>query len=595
MTIVSTDRSPTSSACSFLSGAFTDWTAAEVDNSNFFEGTIDFNDPDPLVFNAAITGPTYPLNVEITPLTLPTANGGIAPLSYTLLPAPLPPGLTFTPATRTLSGMPTEEATTLLIYTVTDADTPAATAVLPFSVTVGTSSGGGPTEMITLTPTSVTVTEGAAATYTAALSLAPLADVLVAISDDNPDVTTLPVILTFTADNWETPQAVTVSARDDVDVANETATLTHTATDSSYAIATLAVTVTDDDGGIVLTPATLTLDESTTASYSVALQAQPTGPVTVSILSDNADVTIDPASLSFDEANWDSAQSVLVTASADLDAVDDTAMLTHTASGGGYDLSDTLTVSVTDLDTRGVVVTLPLEMTEMTLDEGTATYTYTVALATQPTDTVTVDINWNIITPVIRFVPRPLIFTTSNWNIPQMVTVTAGKDSNTQNETDEAEHAPSGGDYDDAPTVSVVFTIIDGDKLTFNAPFTDRTYALNQAVDSVLPAASGGIGTLFYTLTGNPGWLTFIPDTRTIIGTAPATESDATSLTYTAADGRQDSIALTFTVTVVDLPVVTISDNIEIGTPATRLTDIANSADGALTFTFTWTEAVNGV
>ena len=38
----------------------------------------------------------------------------------------------------------------------------------------------------------------------------------------------------------------------------------------------------------------------------------------------------------------------------------------------------------------------------------------------------------------------------------------------------------------------------------------------------------------------------------------------------------------------------TISDNIAIGTPATRLTDTANSADGALTFTLNFNEAVTG-
>ena len=579
----------------FKAGAFTTLTAAEVDNNQFAEGTIDFNDPDPLVFTAAIADQTYPPNVAITPLTLPTASGGLAPRNYTLLPAPLPPGLTFAPATRTLSGMPSEQATTTLIYTVTDADTPAATAVLPFSVTVGTS-GGVATGAITLTPTSVTVAEGATTTYTAVLSLQPGAEVLVAISDDNPDVTALPAILTFTTTDWDTPQTVTVSARDDVDVANDTATLTHSASDSNYAAATLAVTVTDDDGGIVLTPVSLSLAEGTTASYSVALQGQPSGTVTVGIVSDNTDVTTNPVSLSFTTANWNITRTVQVTAAADADAADDTDTLTHTASGGGYALSDTLTVSVTDPDTPSLVLTLPLQTgpTAVTLDEGTATYTYTVALATQPTDTVTVNINWSATTPEIRFTPRPLTFTTNNWNIPQTVTVTAGEDADTQPESGIVMHDPSGGDYDNAPTVPVDYTVIDNDKLAFDAPLADQTYAIGQMVNSVLPAASGGIGTLAYTLTGNlPGGLSFDSGAHAIIG-IPNAASAATSLTYTVTDGFPDSLALTFTVTVVDRPVVTISDTIEIGTPATRLTDSANSADGALTFTFTWSEAVTG-
>ena len=58
-------------------------------------------------------------------------------------------------------------------------------------------------------------------------------------------------MLTFTVDNWDTAQTVTVKAGEDDDAANETATLTHTASGGDYASITadLAVTVTDDDTG----------------------------------------------------------------------------------------------------------------------------------------------------------------------------------------------------------------------------------------------------------------------------------------------------------------------------------------------------------
>ena len=65
------------------------------------------------------------------------------------------------------------------------------------------------------------------------------------------DLTLDKTMLTFTVDSWDTAQTVTVKAGHDDDAANDTATLTHTASGGDYAgiIADLPVTVTDDDSG----------------------------------------------------------------------------------------------------------------------------------------------------------------------------------------------------------------------------------------------------------------------------------------------------------------------------------------------------------
>ena len=64
---------------------------------------------------------SYTAGTMITDLELPAATGGTEPLVYTL--APLPAGLTFDAASRTLSGTPTTAASaTTLTYTVTDAN-----------------------------------------------------------------------------------------------------------------------------------------------------------------------------------------------------------------------------------------------------------------------------------------------------------------------------------------------------------------------------------------------------------------------------------------------------------------------------------------
>ena len=79
---------------------------------------------------------------------------------------------------------------------------------------------------VTVSPTPLTVTEGASGTLSVALRSQPSGEVTVAISSDNTDVTVAPTTpLTFTAANWDTPQTVTVSAAQDTDEADESATL----------------------------------------------------------------------------------------------------------------------------------------------------------------------------------------------------------------------------------------------------------------------------------------------------------------------------------------------------------------------------------
>ena len=81
---------------------------------------------------------TYATGVAIIDLTpMPEVGGGTAPITYTLTGPngdALPAGLTFTAATRILSGNPSVEGTTVLTYTATDANMD--TASLTFSVTV---------------------------------------------------------------------------------------------------------------------------------------------------------------------------------------------------------------------------------------------------------------------------------------------------------------------------------------------------------------------------------------------------------------------------------------------------------------------------
>ncbi len=134
---------------------------------------------------------------------------------------------------------------------------------------------------------------------------------------------------------------VTITAQDaDADMgAGDRATLTFTVT----------VTVETPPLGVRVSPNRLSLAEGGSGAYTVVLSGAPTGPVTVGVSSDNPAVTVATSTLTFTQQNWDTAQTVTVTAQGDADAVDEAAAITNAASGGGYNgVSGFVRVGVAD-------------------------------------------------------------------------------------------------------------------------------------------------------------------------------------------------------------------------------------------------------
>ena len=103
---------------------------------------------------------------------------------------------------------------------------------------------------VTVSPSALTVDEGTTVTYTVRLDSEPTGTVTVTPSSDNPDVTFSPATLTFTTSNWATAQTVTVTAAQDTDTAEDTATIRHAVAGEDYGSVTapsVPVTVPDDD------------------------------------------------------------------------------------------------------------------------------------------------------------------------------------------------------------------------------------------------------------------------------------------------------------------------------------------------------------
>ena len=112
------------------------------------------------------------------------------------------------------------------------------------------------TVAVTVSETALTVQEQDTTgnAYTVVLESQPTADVTVTVAGHSGTaVTVTPTTpLTFTTMNWDTAQTVTVKAVNDTNTADETVSLTHsaTSTDSDYSgitIAGVTVTVEDDD------------------------------------------------------------------------------------------------------------------------------------------------------------------------------------------------------------------------------------------------------------------------------------------------------------------------------------------------------------
>ena len=315
---------------------------------------------------------------------------------------------------------------------------------------------------LTVTPTSLTVSEGQTGTYTVKLNARPRGSVTVtAASSDTAAATVSPGSRMFTSANWETAQEFTVTSTASSDT---TATITNTASGRGYEDVSARVSVTVQANGLVFSKTAVTATEAGTATYTVKLKTQPTGTVTVAVVSsDTAAATVSPASLTFTTSDWSTAQTVTVTGvddSATNDGGERSTTITHDPAGGGYDAVATVSVPVTVTD---IPAGLVLSKGAVTITEAPGaehTDTYTVRLKTEPTGTVTVAVASND-TDVATVSPAGLTFTTSDWSTAQTVTVT-GVDDSADNAADKRtvtiSNRSSSAGYDATATVTVTVT-----------------------------------------------------------------------------------------------------------------------------------------
>ena len=141
--------------------------------------------------------------------------------------------------------------------------------------------------------------------------------------------------------------------------------------------------------GIVLHPASLTVEEGGSNGYQVVLQARPSTEVSVGATAPTG-LTANPDALTFTTDDWDTPQTVTLTAATDADTSDNNVTVTHQATGGDYasltaSLAVTVAETVTDTNTSPGITS----DAAFTLNEHDAAVGTVVATDGDPEDSIT--------------------------------------------------------------------------------------------------------------------------------------------------------------------------------------------------------------
>ena len=190
------------------------------------------------------------------------------------------------------------------------------------------------------------------------------------------------ITLTIAANQASGEATFTLSpVNDAIDEDNETVSVSGTTKATGLGITSTQVTITDDDDrGVTVTPTTLKIDEGGSETYTVVLTSQPTESVTVSVTkTGDSDIAANKTSLTFTASNWNTAQTVMVSAAEDDDAAHGTATIAHgVTSSGDYSGETASSVSVTERDKDSASTTVTLRVSPDEVSESSSSQVVTV-------------------------------------------------------------------------------------------------------------------------------------------------------------------------------------------------------------------------
>jgi len=299
------------------------------------------------------------------------------------------------------------------------------------------------TQSIVVTPTPLSVNEGGNTTFTVRMAFDPGMAIGVNVFSSNTSKVTLDQsTLLFNSTNYKTPQTVTVTGQQDLDLHSEMATITllSSAADS----VTVPVTVIDDDvQSIKLSygsaPGVLNMQETqkngspSTATVGVSLAFQPDANVVVSILSsDAARLKLSSTLFQFSASDYATPKIVTLTAAHDDDTLNNDESVTFT--GDSLPVAAVLPVHITDLDVQNFVITPVAGMPTLPgiINENASTQ-FTVKLAFAPVAPVTANITSDNPAVVVTVSPTNCVLATETASCT--VSVMGMKDNDTVDAT----------------------------------------------------------------------------------------------------------------------------------------------------------------
>ena len=304
--------------------------------------------------------------------------------------------------------------------------------------------------------------------------------------------------LVFTNANWNIPQVVVVQSVDEFTLDGTTTSSISASISSSSPVngfSTLpsqllsVLTLDDDVAGFTVGPVnSLDMLEGSTdvVSFTVVLDAQPDGSdfVLIDVLSsDTSEASVNaPSALMFTNANWNIPQTVIVQNVDDL-ILDGTrtSLISITISSlspvNGFSSlpSETITTRIFDNETAGFTIS-PV-MGDL-IEGALSTASFTLVLNAGPLSNVAIDLSLNDFGEVALAGVSSVVFTPSNWNTAQTVTIRSVDDyiiDGTQTVSITASINPSSNaDFLGVASQSVSVTNADNDQAIINVVTIDN-------------------------------------------------------------------------------------------------------------------------
>jgi hypothetical protein len=285
-----------------------------------------------------------------------------------------------------------------------------------------------PPPLMIQAPATFGVVEGETDWFVVKLAADPLDDVTIdVVSRDPATAAVVTSSITLSSATYAAGVAIEVAAAEDDDNVINEKTAIELSVDGVIAAQVATTAIDNDIQQLVVDPPTLMINEAGAATFTVRLARRPASTTTATLTSSASQVaTAAPAMLTFAAADYAVPQTVTVSAPADLDIANNTAIITVGDVPGTN--ARTVQVDVSDDDLQ----TLVLDTTSVAINEG-GSGTFAVSLAFDPGAPVQVHVQSS--DPLTAHVTvASLPFDSSNYAVPQIVTVSGVDDNDRLND-----------------------------------------------------------------------------------------------------------------------------------------------------------------